>query len=76
MRWRFWQQASGVDVELVRLERRVRRMDAMTRAVFLTHRLDSLGYAEIAERLGIAVGEVERRMAEAMVVLVEAAADD
>lgn len=76
MRWRFWRQASGVDAELVRLERRVRRMDAMTRAVLLMHRLDSLGYVEIAQRLGIAVGEVERRMAEAMVVLVEAAADD
>lgn len=76
MRWRFWRQASGVEAELVRLERRVQRMDATTRAVFLMHRLDSLGYAEIAQRLGIAVTEVERRMAEAMVVLVEAAADD
>lgn len=76
MRWRFWRQASGVDAELVRLERRVRRMDATTRAVFLMHRLDSLGYAEIAERLGIAVAEVERRMAEAMTVLVEAVADE
>ncbi|HEV7290100.1 sigma factor-like helix-turn-helix DNA-binding protein [Sphingomonas sp.] len=75
MRWRFWQQASGVDVELDRLERRVRRMDAMTRAVFLMHRLDSLGYAEIAQRLGIAVGEVERRIAEAMVVLIQADAE-
>ncbi len=56
MRWKFWRQASGVDVELVQLERRVRRMDAMTRAVILMHRLDSLGYDEIAERLGIAVG--------------------
>jgi len=73
---RFWRKASGVDAELVRLERRVRRMDAMTRAVFLMHRLDSLGYAEIAQRLGIAVTEVERRIAEAMVVLVEADADD
>ena len=51
-------------------------MDAMTRAVFLMHRLDSLGYAEIAERLGIAVGEVERRMAQAMVVLIKADAED
>ncbi len=76
MRRRFWRQASGVDAELVRLERRVRRMDAMTRAVFLMHRLDSLGYAEIAERLGIAVGEVERRMAQAMVVLIKADAED
>lgn len=76
MRWRFWQRASGADAELVRLECRVRRMDATTRAVFLMHRLDSLGYAEIAARLGIAVGEVERRMAEAMVVLIQAEADD
>ncbi|WP_439570912.1 sigma factor-like helix-turn-helix DNA-binding protein [Sphingomonas sp.] len=73
---RFWRKASGVEAELVRLERRVRRMDAMTRAVFLMHRLDSLGYVEIAQRLGIAVGEVERRMAEAMVALVEADAND
>ncbi len=76
MRWRFWQRASGVDAELVRLERRVRRMDATTRAVFLMHRLDSLGYVEIAQRLQIGVTEVERRIAAAMVVLVEAAADD
>lgn len=76
MRWRFRRKASGVDAELVRLERRVRRMDAMTRAVFLMHRLDSLGYAEIAQRLGIAVTEVQRRMAQAMVVLVEADGDD
>ena len=76
MRWRFWQRASGVDAELVRLVRRVQRMDATTRAVFLMHRLDSLGYAEIAQRLGIAVAEVERRIAEAMAALVEADAED
>ncbi|QDX27028.1 hypothetical protein FPZ54_14130 [Sphingomonas suaedae] len=76
MRWKFWRQASGVDVELARLERRVRRMDATTRAVFLMHRLDSLGCVEIAARPGVAVAEVERRMAEAMLLLIQADADD
>ena len=76
MRWKFSRKASGVDAEVVRLERQVRRMDAMTRAVFLMHRLDSLGYVEIAQRLGIAVGEVERRIAEAMLLLIQADAGD
>ncbi|WP_186456779.1 sigma factor-like helix-turn-helix DNA-binding protein [Sphingomonas suaedae] len=54
----------------------MRRMDATTRAVFLMHRLDSLGCVEIAARPGVAVAEVERRMAEAMLLLIQADADD
>nr|WP_232089768.1 sigma-70 region 4 domain-containing protein [Sphingomonas sp. HMP6] len=51
-------------------------MDSVTREVFLLHRLDSLGYREIAERLEIDVAEVERRMASALVHLVEASEAD
>ena len=72
MRWRFWRRTPRVSPELARLEGRVRDMDDVTRAVFLLHRLDSLGYPEIAERLQIDVAEVERRMAGAMVQLVQA----
>jgi len=48
MRWWFWRRAPRVSLELARLERTVLRMDAVTRDVFLMHRLDSLGYREIA----------------------------
>jgi DNA-directed RNA polymerase specialized sigma24 family protein len=76
MRWRFWRRVPRVSPELARIERTVRRMDAVTREVFLMHRLDSLGYPEIAERLEIDVAEVERRIASAMFQLVQASYAD
>lgn len=57
---------------LARLERAVAAMDEPTREVFLMHRLESLGYPEIGERLGLTVAEVERHIAAAMLHLVRA----
>jgi RNA polymerase sigma-70 factor (ECF subfamily) len=51
---------------LARLETAVGTMEEVTREVFLMHRLESLDYFEIGERLGLPVGEVERRIAAAM----------
>jgi len=48
------------------IERAVAAMESTMREVFLMHRLDSLGYPEIAERLGISVAQVERHIAGAM----------
>jgi DNA-directed RNA polymerase specialized sigma24 family protein len=76
MLWRLWRRAPRVSSELARLERKLARMDSVTREVFLLHRLDSLGYPEIAERLKIDVAEVQQRIAEAMSQLVQAIADD
>ncbi|MFS2108404.1 RNA polymerase sigma factor [Sphingomonas sp. Sphisp140] len=57
------------DQLLARMEGELRRMDPATREVFLLHRLDDLAYPVIAEKLGIGVGEVEQRMAEAILRL-------
>jgi len=76
MRWTLWRRVPRVSPELARLERTVRRMDAVTREVFLMHRLDSLGYPEIAERLDIDVADVERHIASAMFQLVQASYAD
>lgn len=55
---------------LARLKRAVASMEEPKREVFLMHRLESLGYAEIGERLGLSVAEVERHIAAAMLHLV------
>ncbi|MDH7973662.1 sigma factor-like helix-turn-helix DNA-binding protein [Sphingomonas sp. AR_OL41] len=52
--------------ELARLERAVASMEEGARAVFLMHLLDGFAYEEIGRRLGLSVGEVERRFAAAM----------
>jgi len=57
---------------LARMERALRRLDTVAREVFLIHRLESLGYPEIAERLGISVEEVETCIARAMLRLATA----
>lgn len=72
MRWRFWRRPAPSNPALVRMERELRRMDITTREVFLSHRLDSLGYPEIAERLAITVSEVEQRVAQAISRLTQA----
>lgn len=59
---------------LARLEQAVAAMAEPTREVFLMHRLESLGYPEIGERLGLPVAEVERHIAAAMLHLVRAMA--
>lgn len=57
-------------VRLARLEHAVATMGSPMREIFLMHRLESLGYPEIGERLGLSVAEVERNIAGAMVHLV------
>lgn len=56
--------------ELARIEAAVAAMEEPTREVFLMHRLESLGYPEIGERLSLTVPEVERHIAAAMLHLV------
>ena len=55
--------------ELRRLRKALGTMPVEVRAVFDRHRFGELGYAEIAAELGIAIVEVERRMAAAMLHL-------
>ena len=57
---------------LQRMERLLSRLGRTTREIFLAHRLDDMSYTEIAERTGLSVREVERRMAKAMRRLVAA----
>ena len=76
MRWRFWRPVRRLRPEVARVERKLGRMDPFTRKVFLLHRLDSLGYPEIAERLGIEVAEVERQISRAMFQLIQPLDDD
>ena len=76
MRWKFWRCAKPADPALARMEHALRGMDAVTREVFLLHRLESLGYPEIAERLGISVAEVQEHIAHAMSRLVRASSGD
>jgi RNA polymerase sigma factor (sigma-70 family) len=55
------------DAELLRrLERAIRTVPRRTREIFLAHRLDDMSYAEIAQRTGLSVREVERHMARAI----------
>ena len=61
--------ASKTELSLEALQVRMDRMDRLTRAVFLLHRVDGLDYAAIAWRLGIDVRAVEKRLARAMVRL-------
>lgn len=76
MRWKFWRRAKPVDPVLTRMEHALRGLDAVTREVFLLHRLASLGYPEIAKRLGISVPEVQEHIAQAMSRLVRANSGD
>jgi RNA polymerase sigma-70 factor (ECF subfamily) len=55
------------DAELLRrLEHAIRTVPRRTREIFLAHRLDDMSYAEIAQRTGLSVREVERHMARAI----------
>jgi len=57
------------DILMRRLERAVASMDAVSREVFLAHRLEGLSYSDIANRTGLSAAEVERHIAEAIVHL-------
>lgn len=50
-----------------RIERAVRKLPRLQREIFLAARLDDMSYAEIAERTGLSVGQVEREIAKALV---------
>ncbi len=56
---------------LARLQRALDGLDQQTRAVFLLHRLDGLGYPEIAGRLELTVPKVERCIVVAMLALAQ-----
>ena len=65
------------DPKLVRLVRRiVRGMEPLTREVFLMNCLAERDYADIADWLGITVGEVEERLAEAILEICRGLRDD
>jgi RNA polymerase sigma-70 factor (ECF subfamily) len=53
-------------VELARLDHAMRRVPRRQREIFLAIRLDDLGYAEIAERTGLPIAQVEHLFAEAL----------
>ncbi|WP_404338936.1 sigma factor-like helix-turn-helix DNA-binding protein [Sphingomonas sp. MMS12-HWE2-04] len=55
-----------------RLEAGLQRMPKLRREIFLAIRVDDLSYAEIAERTGLSVSQVERHFARSMVTLLEA----
>lgn len=56
--------------ELVaRMEASLRRMPRLTRDIFLAHRLPDMPYREIAHRTGLTVGEVERHIARAIILM-------
>ncbi|MDB5670889.1 MAG: hypothetical protein JWO25_1848 [Alphaproteobacteria bacterium] len=65
------------DPKLVRLMRRiVRGMEPLTREVFLMNSLAERDYADIADWLGITAGEVEERLAEAILEICRGLRDD
>lgn len=55
-----------------RLEAGLKRMPKLRREIFLAIRLDDLSYAEIAERTGLSVKQVERHFAESLFTLHQA----
>ena len=64
------------DEILQRLDIGLRRMPKRRRMIFLAVRLDGASYAELAERTGLSIRQVEREVAAALVQLDRAAHDD
>ncbi|MCW6536763.1 sigma factor-like helix-turn-helix DNA-binding protein [Sphingomonas lycopersici] len=63
------------DEEIIeRLEAGLQRLPKLRREIFLAIRLDDLSYAEIAERTGLSVEQVERHFAQSMLALRDALA--
>jgi RNA polymerase sigma-70 factor (ECF subfamily) len=54
---------------LDRLERAMLELPSETREIFMAHRLDGMTYAEIAERTGLSIKQVERAISRALVEL-------
>lgn len=63
-------------VEIARLRAAVDAMPEPRRSVYLLCARDGLDFVEIAARLRLPVGEVQRHLAEGLVDLVTAADDD
>ena len=62
--------ADDIDpVRLERLETAFRHLKPKHQRLILMARVDGLTYAEIAERLGTSIAQVERRMARAILAL-------
>lgn len=55
-----------------RLEAGLQRMPKLRREIFLAIRLDDASYAEIAQRTGLSVEQVERHFAESMLAVSDA----
>lgn len=61
------------DAEIIeRLEAGLQRMPKLRREIFLAIRLDDASYAEIAERTGLTVKQVEWHLAQSMIALRDA----
>ena len=54
------------EVLIHRLQQALACMDAVSREVFLAHRIEGLSYAEFAKRRGLSVRQVEQRIADAI----------
>jgi RNA polymerase sigma-70 factor (ECF subfamily) len=54
------------------MRRALDSLSGRTRAIFLLHRLDGVGYTEIAHHTGLTVLAVEQHIATALAVLAEA----
>lgn len=52
--------------ELAKLEQAVRSLRRLDRDIFLAARLDAMSYEAVAERTGLSVRQVERRLARAL----------
>ncbi len=57
--------------EIARMEDAVRRLPRLQREIFLSVRLDDLSYADIGERTGLTVGQIERQFARSMYNLMQ-----
>lgn len=64
------------DEILLRLDFGLRRMPKRRRMIFLAVRLDGASYAELAERTGLSIRQVEREVAAALVQLDRAVHDN
>ena len=67
-------QSYAIEADDVKRQYReaVAALPPRTREVFLLHRVDEVGYADIAEQLGISIGTVRWHMAQAILRIGEA----
>jgi RNA polymerase sigma factor (sigma-70 family) len=63
--------AAQTQARLARLRAALIELPPVHRAVYLLSARDGLAYSEIAGRLGLSIGEVEQRLAEALAWLSE-----